>query len=146
MPKKQALATLVLRDNTGKESCHKFTINPDDALIRDRNKQAPLPYEYIHQGGDSKEAIDVVILAEGYTAEQMDIFMQDAINTKKEILSYQPFRSHTEKFNFILYASNGNPVIHSHGYSSKQGCKKGIEGIIAACKNPMIEKTYLHHK
>ncbi|MBO7235003.1 MAG: peptidase M64, partial [Alistipes sp.] len=93
MPLKKSVATLVLRDNTGKESIHNFTIDPNDVLIRDRSKQAPIPHKYIHKGGDSKEAIDVVILAEGYTADQMDIFMDDAIATKKEILSYQPFSS-----------------------------------------------------
>lgn len=105
MPHKKSVATLVLRDNTGKESIHKYTINPEDVLIRDRSNQKPLPYKYIHKGGDSKEAIDVVILAEGYTAEQMDIFLNDAIITKKEILSYQPFSSHSEKFNFIAVMS-----------------------------------------
>ena len=68
MPLKKSVATLVLRDNTGKESSHSFTIDPTDVLIRDRSKQTPLPYKYIHKGGDSKECIDVVILAEGYTA------------------------------------------------------------------------------
>ena len=94
-----------MRDNTGKESSHSFTIDPTDVLIRDRSKQEPLPYKYIHKGGDSKECIDVVILAEGYTADQMDIFMNDAIATKKEILGYQPFISYTENFNFIVVMS-----------------------------------------
>lgn len=101
MPLNPATATLVLRDNTGKESVHTYTINPNDALIRNRTKQEPLPYKYIHKGGDSKECIDVVILAEGYKAEEMETFMADAILTKKEILRYEPFRSHSEKFNFI---------------------------------------------
>jgi hypothetical protein len=101
MPLNPATATLVLRDNTGKESVHTYTINPNDALIRNRTKQKPLPYKYIHKGGDSKECIDVVILAEGYKAEEMETFMADAILTKKEILRYEPFRSHSEKFNFI---------------------------------------------
>ena len=105
MPLKPATATLVLRDNTGKESVHTYTINPDDVLIRNRSKQQPLPYKYIHKGGDSKECIDVVILAEGYKAEEMDTFMADALLTKKEILSYEPFRSHSEKFNFIAVKS-----------------------------------------
>lgn len=105
MPLKPATATLVLRDNTGKESIHTYTINPNDALIRDRSKQKPLPYKYIHKGGDSKECIDVVILAEGYKAEEMETFLSDAIITKKEILSYEPFRSHSEKFNFIAVSS-----------------------------------------
>ena len=105
MPLKPATATLVLRDNTGKESVHTYTINPDDVLIRNRSKQQPQPYKYIHKGGDSKECIDVVILAEGYTAEEMDIFLADALTTKREILSYEPFKSHSEKFNFIAVTS-----------------------------------------
>lgn len=105
MPLKPATATIVLRDNTGKESVHTYTINPDDVLIRNRSKQQPQPYKYIHKGGDSKECIDVVILAEGYTAEEMDIFLADALTTKREILSYEPFRSHSEKFNFIAVTS-----------------------------------------
>ena len=101
MPLNKATATLVLRDNTGKESVHTYTIDPNDVLIRNRSKQQPLPYKYIHKGGDSKEAIDVVILAEGYTSKEMETFLTDAILTKKEILGYEPFCSHSEKFNFI---------------------------------------------
>lgn len=118
MPLKPATATLVLRDNTGKESVHSFTINPKDELIRNRTKQLPLPYRYIHKGGDSKECIDVVILAEGYTADEMETFIADAITTKKEILNYEPFRSHSEKFNFIVVTSpslESNVSVPQHG-------------------------------
>ena len=106
MPKRSVVAEMVIRDNTNKESKLAHTINPDDVLIRDRSKQQPQPYTYLHKGGDSKEAIDVVILAEGYTAEEMDIFMEDAKITAKEILSYEPFKSHKEKFNFIAVQSS----------------------------------------
>lgn len=105
MPREKAIAELVLRDNTGKESRLKHTINPDDVLIRDRSKTEALPHRYLHRGGDSKEAIDVVILAEGYTAEEMALFMADAQIAADEILSYEPFKSHKEKFNFIAVES-----------------------------------------
>ena len=105
MPKSNATAQLVLRDNTGKESSHTFSINPGDVLIRDNSKIEPLPYKYVHKGGDSKECIDVVILAEGYTAKEMKLFMKDAEITAKEILSYEPFKSHSDKFNFIAVMS-----------------------------------------
>jgi len=105
MPREKATAELVLRDNTGKESRLKHTINPDDVLIRDRSKSEALPHRYLHRGGDSKEAIDVVILAEGYTAEEMALFMVDAQIATDEILSYEPFKSHKEKFNFIAVES-----------------------------------------
>ena len=104
-PQRPVVATLVLRDNTAKESVHSFTLDPADVLIRDCSKQPALPYTYIHKGGDSKEAIDVVILAEGYTTEEMELFMEDAKITASEILSYEPFKSHSDKFNFIAVAS-----------------------------------------
>jgi hypothetical protein len=74
-------------------------------LIRNRNNQQALPYTYTHKGGDSKECIDVVILAEGYRMDEMDTFMEDAMITTTEILSYEPFKSHKEKFNFIAVYS-----------------------------------------
>ena len=105
MPREKATAELVLRDNTGKESRLKHTINPNDVLIRDRSKWEALPHRYLHRGGDSKEAIDVVLLAEGYTAEEIELFLADAQIATDEILSYEPFKSHKEKFNFIAVES-----------------------------------------
>lgn len=104
-PLREAKATLLLRDNVGKESSHTFTLNPEDVLIADRSNAEPLPYSYVHKGGDSKECIDVVILAEGYTHEEMDIFIEDANITATEILSYEPFKSYADKFNFIAVLS-----------------------------------------
>ena len=75
--------------------------------------------------------------------------IEDQTLKTKEILPFPKwviYLDTKERFNFILYASNGNSVIHSHGYSSKSAAKKGIESVIGACKNPMIEKTYLHNK
>ncbi|MBO7264814.1 MAG: peptidase M64 [Alistipes sp.] len=118
MPKSSVVAELVLRDNTGKQSKLRHTISPEDRLIRDRSKQSALPYEYLHKGGDSKEAIDVVILAEGYTTEEMDIFMKDAQITTDEILSYEPFKSHKDKFNFIAVKC---PSIDSNVSVPQQG-------------------------
>jgi hypothetical protein len=105
MPNKSVLAEIVLRDNTGKESRLQHAITPNDVLIRNRSHQEALPYTYIHQGGDSKECIDVVILAEGYTTEEMALFMEDARIATEEILSYEPFNSHRDKFNFIAVSS-----------------------------------------
>ena len=105
MPKRATIAEMVLRDNTGKESKLSHTIDPKDVLIRNRNNQQAVPHCYTHQGGDSKECIDVVILAEGYRIDEMDTFMEDAMITTSEILSYEPFKSHKEKFNFIAVYS-----------------------------------------
>ena len=105
MPKRSVVAEMVLRDNANKESKLSHTIDPNDVLIRDRSQQKAAPYTYTHQGGDSKECIDVVILAEGYRIDEMDTFYEDAMITTSEILSYEPFKSHKEKFNFIAVYS-----------------------------------------
>ena len=105
MPQRIAVAEMVLRDNTGKESKLTHTIDPNDVLIRNRSNQQATPHVYTHQGGDSKECIDVVILAEGYRIDEMDTFMEDAMITTSEILSYEPFKSHKDKFNFIAVYS-----------------------------------------
>ena len=105
MPKESVVAKMVLRDNTGKESILEHTIAPNDVLIRDRSAQRALPHTYLHKGGDSKECIDVVILAEGYRIDEIDTFLDDAMIATSEILSYEPFKSHKDKFNFIAVAS-----------------------------------------
>ena len=105
MPKESVVAKMVLRDNTGKESILEHTIAPNDVLIRDRSSQRALPHTYLHKGGDSKECIDVVILAEGYRIDEIDTFLDDAMIATSEILSYEPFNSHKDKFNFIAVAS-----------------------------------------
>lgn len=105
-PRKCVVAEIVLRTNTGAVGAAlRHVVDPTDVLIRDLSKQEPLPYTYVHRGGNSKECIDVVILAEGYTAEEMATFMADARTAAEEILAYEPFKSHKEKFNFIAVES-----------------------------------------
>lgn len=106
MPRSEAIAEVVLRNNRGEVAARlKHTIRPDDVLIRDLSKQEALPHTYLHRGGDSRDCIDVVILAEGYTADEMELFMKDAQIATDEILSYEPFNSHRDKFNFIAIES-----------------------------------------
>lgn len=106
MPQRAAYAEIVLRSNTGEEGAKmRHLIDPNDVLIRDRSHVEPLPYVTLHYGGNSTECIDVVILAEGYTEEQMDMFVQDAQIATNEILRYEPFNSHRDKFNFIAVMS-----------------------------------------
>ena len=77
-------------------------VDPSDILIR----PVVSPYtldkcRYVHKGGDSKEAIDIAIVGEGYTKEEMEIFYRDAKETADQILSYEPFKGKADKLNFI---------------------------------------------
>lgn len=105
LPQKEADIVLELRDNRHLPMAsltHRYS--PGDELIRERG-QNPLPHVYLHRGGDPQSAIDVAILAEGYTAEEMDSFLNHARMISDEILSYRPFSENREKFNFVAVMS-----------------------------------------
>lgn len=49
-----------------------------------------------------------------------------------------------EQYRFRLYASNGQCVCHSsHGYSTKSGCKGGIDSIRRFAAEARVDKSYL---
>lgn len=49
------------------------------------------------------------------------------------------------EYRFRLYAPNGLVVCHSsHGYSTKSGCKGGIESIKRFCAEARVDKSYLN--
>ncbi|MCH5223043.1 MAG: peptidase M64 [Muribaculaceae bacterium] len=101
LPKKDADIRLTLRNNRNEViASHNHRYRKDDELVRDI-KHAPLPHKYIHKGGEPGEAIDLAILAEGYTAEEMDSFLEAAERVSNDILSYEPFASNKDKFNIV---------------------------------------------
>jgi hypothetical protein len=99
-PKEKVNVNITLLDSRHKEIAqltHK--VNPSDILIK--TKVASPEYKYIHKGGDSSVAIDVVILGEGYTDAEKAIFYEDAERAVQSILSHSPFTEYKDRFNFI---------------------------------------------
>ena len=84
---------------------YKHIVRPDDILIHKRGVSHVTPHRYMLQSGNEKECIDIVILAEGYTGKEMDLFYQDAQNACESLFSHEPFRSMKDKFNIIAVAS-----------------------------------------
>lgn len=103
MPQATAYVTVNIldkRDSITASMTH--IVHPDDILIR----PVASPYtldkcRYVHKGGDSKDAIDIAIVGEGYTKEEMEVFYRDAKETADQILSYEPFKGKADKLNFI---------------------------------------------
>ena len=75
-------------------------VDPSDILIRHLNPQAP-DHRYLLKSGTPAEKIDVAIVAEGYTAEEMDIFYTDAQTAMEAILKHEPFGQYKDRFNFV---------------------------------------------
>jgi len=101
LPKREAEITVELRDNRHKPiGTMTHLYRPDDELVAIKGEN-PYPHKYIHKGGDPKKAIDVAMIAEGYRPEEMDSFINHAQKFADVMLSYEPYASNKDKFNFV---------------------------------------------
>lgn len=79
----------------------KHTVNPDDVLIQPKGFGRATPSKYLINNGDSKDCIDVVIMAEGYTQKEMETFYEDARTACESLFAHEPFKTLKSRFNII---------------------------------------------
>ena len=105
-PKQAALVTVTLKNVHHKPvATLTHEVRPDDILIHERGLQRITPHRYMHQSGSMEDCIDVAILAEGYTTEEMDLFYKDAQATCEALFDHEPFKKLKHKFNIVAVAS-----------------------------------------
>lgn len=83
----------------------KHTYDPDDILVKFKSPVRISPFQYIHKSGNPREKIDVAIVAEGFTEEEMPQFLKKAQETVDAVFSYEPFGSMKDAFNFVAVMS-----------------------------------------
>lgn len=104
MPQSKAVVRVELYDFWGSiYASLNHEVDPSDILIR-KIDPVPAPHRYLHQGGTSEDCIDVAIVAEGYTTEEMDKFYAQAQTAMDAILSHAPFGEYKDRFNFVAVA------------------------------------------
>lgn len=117
LPKKDADITIELLDKRHNTvACNTHRYSPGDILV-ERKPASSFPVRTLHKGGDPKEAIDVVILAEGYTEAEMEKFFGHAGQVVEAMFTHEPFKSRQKDFNFIAV---GSPSAHSGVSSPKE--------------------------
>lgn len=79
-----------------------FAVDPADILIQ-RLDSRPVPaHRYLRRSSlPADRAVDIAIVGEGYTAEEMDSFYVHAARAAEEMLSYEPYRSCADRFNIV---------------------------------------------
>ncbi len=104
MPESKARITVELF-NDRKESVASYTheMDPDDILIQP--VKCNYPSKYILKSGDSKDCIDIAFVAEGYTAEEAELFYSECEMAMNAILGHEPFKSLKDRLNFVAVAA-----------------------------------------
>lgn len=113
LPKGEADIEITLFDNRREpiaQTTHRYS--PSDELVAVRRPTTNYR-EYIHKGGDPTHAIDIAMVAEGYTEAERDSFLNVARVMANEILRYEPFASRKDVLNFIAVM----PVSEESGVS-----------------------------
>lgn len=105
-PKKETLVTVELL-NARQEVSASFThtVRPDDILIKKIGAKNVTDHKYLLNNGSSEKCIDVVIMAEGYTKDEMQTFYSDAQKACDAIFSHSPFKENMNHFNVVAVAS-----------------------------------------
>ncbi|MBR6139380.1 MAG: peptidase M64 [Prevotella sp.] len=101
MPKDTVDITVELRNNR-REVVASMThvVNPKDILIRYIGEHKT-PYETMFQAADTTRCINIAFVAEGYTREEMPIYIEDVKKSIDALFSHEPFKNRKEVFNII---------------------------------------------
>lgn len=83
----------------------KHIVHPNDVLIEQKGNSHITPHKYLLHNDSPEKCIDVAILAEGYTLQEMQTFYEDADIACKSIFDHEPLKSMKKRFNVVAVAS-----------------------------------------
>lgn len=105
-PLQDATISIELRDSHRKvTSVLTHDIHPNDILIHQRGKERVTPHKYLLKSGSTTDCIDVAIMAEGYTENEMELFYKDAQSACDAIFAHEPFKQLKDRFNVVAVGS-----------------------------------------
>ena len=79
-------------------------VSPTDILISHKG-QNPIPYYIIQQPKDTTNCIHIAYLAEGYTAEEMGLYLEDCLIATESLFAHEPFRTLRDRFYIVALQS-----------------------------------------
>jgi len=77
---------------------------PTDILIKQKG-QTTTPYEVLQQPQDSAKSIDIAFVAEGYTSEEMPLFLSDCHTAIEALFAHEPFTRYRQRFRIVAVKS-----------------------------------------
>jgi len=98
-PKHKAIIEVYRRTEDGSfQLSFEYVFDPANYFVK-KDRRLVYPSFDVQLNGDPAQKVDVVLLPEGYTAEEMDKFREDCKKFTKHLFSYEPFKKHQKAFN-----------------------------------------------
>lgn len=99
-PLKPVTVRIKKRDGENKfQPVWTYNIDPASRLVNPTDIKHTEEVVAIHKSGDPSEKLDLVLLGDGYTAEQMDKFIEDAKRVTGYLLNAEPYKSRKDDIN-----------------------------------------------
>lgn len=97
-PREKVVVSISSRMKNGEfEKKFEYTVNPKSYFINKERENLPV-FDVVNSG-DPATKVDIVLLPEGYTEKQKDLFMTDCKNFADHFFSYSPYSENKDKFN-----------------------------------------------
>ncbi len=99
MPKSKADITVDLRNNRHEiVTTFTHTVDPKDILIRHIGEKDNTSYKVLQYPEDKEHCIHIAYVAEGYTKEEMPVFIKDAEIALEALFEHEPFKKFRNRF------------------------------------------------
>jgi len=97
-PREKVVVSILSRNPNGIfEKKFECTVDPESYFIKKENEKLPV-FDIVNSGDPAKK-VDIVLLPEGYTADQQELFKADCQKFAEEFFTYAPFSENKNKFN-----------------------------------------------
>ena len=82
-------------------------------------QKTTFPVHVIHKTGDDKENFVILIMGDGYTADEQDKFLQDAAEKARGMLTWSPYKEYSDRINiYAVQAVSNESGISEYGGKS----------------------------
>ena len=82
-------------------------------------QKTTFPVHVIHKAGNDKENFVIVIMGDGYTAEEQDKFLRDAAEKARGMLTWSPYKEYSDRINiYAVQAVSNESGISEYGGKS----------------------------
>ena len=106
------IPSAALAETTAGEAALQITSQTPEAQdVRTQNETPQgltFPVHVIHKTGDDKENFVIVIMADGYTKEQQDQFVQDATRKAQYLLNWSSYKEYSDRINIYAVGTVSN--------------------------------------